>query len=298
MAAKGGNQREIVNTTRMLGLVLGCSTSLLLARDPGWFAKRMAEIDAAEAGPANQKMELLGSLVGGIGSSHTMDEEQRRVYERAQCLLLSIPGHAEYYGAKIREWKAAVFPEKSPGSYSDYLTKRMYAMQTLEHLPSVETVRVLAGFLDDMDVRHDSQGRIYGKANTAYAMNGLDKIVADPPCPPGGGPEAWLAWREEIEKGQSTFRVKGSEERCNFRGPVERQERARKNPATLPGTAGAAPPATAAQASGENSLAAPIRRLWPWVAGIVTLTAAGLWWLKRRKPAPPTTQSPPAGGDS
>ncbi|NNC87935.1 MAG: hypothetical protein HKN82_05680 [Akkermansiaceae bacterium] len=157
--------------------------------------------------------------------------EREQVFQDAQDALLNVPGHAEYYGKEIREFRDRVHGEPlNAGLRSKYLNYRMYAFQTLEHLPSVETVRVLADFLDDTEwvpwSKTDPASPPVPLASKSAAT--LRKLITGVPKSSSSFAD-WHQWRDEIRAGQSTFRFKGSEVRYNFAGPVaERGERERK----------------------------------------------------------------------
>ncbi len=131
---------------------------------PGW-----VRVEKARNESIGERHETLRGLFRALGQKTAYgevpepkwrgnrSEQQERLYREARDLMISTPGHAEYLGKKIREWKELAETRPEP-AYSNYLTNRMYAVQVLSGLPSPETARVMSGFLDDIDIEYEPNG--------------------------------------------------------------------------------------------------------------------------------------------
>src|SRR5690606_19850488 len=78
--------------------------------------------------------------------------EIEQLYGAAQRAILSLPGHADYYAAKIDAAKREI--ETSEGirrgvAIGRLANEQMYGFLTLEQMPSPETVKVLGEYLYD-----------------------------------------------------------------------------------------------------------------------------------------------------
>lgn len=82
------------------------------------------------------------------GHSPAVDD----IYRKLQSELLSIPGHAEFYAKPIWEsYRAYRDPShpKHSGSANWFSGEAQYGLETLKHLPSPETVKVLGEMLPE-----------------------------------------------------------------------------------------------------------------------------------------------------
>jgi hypothetical protein len=196
--------------------------------------------DQSESMSAEEKFQTFGSGVR-IGGKGTMTDEENEVYRRLQKILIETPGHAEYYQKRINDARErldaahASDPVMVGPAQHALANERMYGFQTLEQLPSVETVRVLGEFLYDDRGRPlneemlgkimSSDGILLENPNSDKAAVTLGKLIATPPYPPRGyvNPgdlEVWKLWYEQVKAGNRTFRFEGDPQEYNLQGPV------------------------------------------------------------------------------
>lgn len=235
-------------------------------------------------------------MVGPIGSNRNMDEEQRRIFERAKTALLSIPGHARYFQEAIeREQEAVKDYPTTTGPRVSYDFNRTRHFETLSHLPSPETIAVLGHFLaDEKDTPKPlmTPGSDWGtnpRANSygsAYTLTNVGLRDA-----PGtwknydADPDAQLAktraWWEEVKAGRKTFSFKGQSVEYRFKPDGTWETLAMVNPPDDgPKLAGKVVPPAGEKA---EPVAGEAPREWIWLA-LPAVLAAGLaiWWGVRR----------------
>jgi hypothetical protein len=223
-----------------------------------------------------------------------------QIYGEIQRNFLATPGHAEYFAAQIEKERAALKPEEYRGSFDNH--RFWYLRETLQHLPSPETVKVLGHYLaDDRDIpppeRWDDGGRT--PANSIIAMESLLCLgLRDAPYPPGRYLErtrflpAVRAWFAPIQSGETAFSFKGQavEYRFNPDGtwvstPIDNppDDAPKPPPSTAPPRDHSKPPPPAPlppPAATGNHLPP-----WPWLAGgTLAMLAAAWFFLKSRKP--------------
>ena len=229
-------------------------------------------------------------------------KERIEVFDLARDTLLSIPGHAQYFADLIEAERAKLSPKNFRNDYDQ--DRFRYLRETMVHLPSPETVKVLGHYLaDDRDIpppeRWDDGGPT--PANSIIAMEALLCLeLRDAPYPPGRYLErtrflpAVRAWFAPIQSGETTFSFKGQAVEYRFKPdgtwvstpianppddapkplPSQTQPREHSKPTPQPDP----PPAAAA-----TSHLPPWP--WPWLAtGALAMLAAAWYFLKSRKP--------------
>lgn len=190
----------------------------------------------------------MGEAVNKLAKKNIFQVEERiEVYDQARDLLLSTPGHAEYYRDRINE--ARLKMENSRGDAGDYPYYKnklreviLYDFPIFEQLPSPETVRVLGEFLFDERgyVRVDNpkdenelfkmiaQGPVFGRAARSLLALPLEhKPVVDTRYPSYTNPEdilPWRQWIEEIKAGKRTFRFVGDPTEYDLNGPASQEK--------------------------------------------------------------------------
>ena len=165
---------------------------------------------------------------------------------------------------------------RGQGGYFRYEGYAAPAFQILAELPSAETVKVLAAFIDVDDHRPPESGGFGAPA--IHARRTLGKLLEDPPINYTHPIEPWLQWRDEIEAGQRTFRLKGSETRYNFKGPVSANVRNPRDPKRPSAEKTTATTLAVEEESRNRPPAAVIA-----IAGILLLGAIG-WFIRSRRP--------------
>ena len=277
------------------GLFWFCAFPVACAQEePGWQQRSFAAIEHAASLPSDEAIPALSSIIGRAWHEHIVDNnswakkpDYKAIYDAAQAKLLAIPGHAEWHRDQIERERAEVDPADSSTVYI-FQQHRQDHIETLGHLPSPETVRVLGEMLDDP--RDDSPPRvpddtppewIATRHRAVWALGYLG--IANPPAINKTGsatPEErlfrWKLWYAQVKAGTRTFRFEGSKVEHRL-GPVPAGRRPVKD--GIPVTQTAAGPRSAAAGPAPSS-GMPV---WPWLAATVFLTVIGLWWLKLRR---------------
>lgn len=232
-----------------------------------------------------EQIETLGQIVS-IGSNQPLDREAQTVFERSQSLLLSIPGHAEYYGDRLwksySSYKTAVIERQDYGPMHSYRSMRPEVMRILENLPSAETVRVLGEMLseewsDPTKTKEDNE-QFLG----SLAMNAKSRLVKLPIVdkPIASGPNslpAWQQWYGQIKDGKRTFRFEGNPQEYNLQGPARE--------ALTPNTPRATkrPSQTKATTETEDKLQDSRSNAPKIVTIIAAILLGGSYWLYTKK---------------
>lgn len=144
------------------------------------------------------------------------------IYQKLQSELLSIPGHAEFYAKSIWESYAAYRDSDHPkhsGSADWFSRESQYALETLQHLPSPETLRVLGEMLDEEWQRVLPPESTVQTVPSALAKQAawtlIELPLRDMPTPhfernkAKDHLSAWQQWYAEVKSGQRTFSFKG-----------------------------------------------------------------------------------------
>lgn len=244
------------------------------------------------------KMELLGLGLRNMGYRAKMeghDPQAEKVYLGIQKALLTIPGHAEYYGNKIneveREFREEAEAQKKEGTFvrerSDQPNEQLYAFQTLRELPSPETLRVLGELLlneqrlikEVKDDESNLEAFLMQNPPCKGAMEALAKLVEEPPVTGDksmflGDLKAWQQWYRQVKEGRRTVRFKGDPKEYSLQGPVREAKdpdvpRETKRPDLSSRTS-----STVSRQSASHTV--------PWISGIVLIFAALLFYLLRR----------------
>ena len=203
--------------------------------------------------------------------------------------LVSIPGHAEYFGHKIRSDREL----RKAGRGHEVDGGVLFDFETLAQLPSPETVRVLGSFLDDEEdripdevFRNNPSAHVAPiGANNLLAARALTRLgIVQPPLQMK--PEdmfyddiqPWRLWFAQVQAGTRTFRFEGNPQEYSLAGPVSgardpQVDHVSKSPTVSP--AAVTPSPTGA---GEDK-PLPIVPL----AGAIIALAFALWLAVRKK---------------
>ncbi|MBK1883102.1 hypothetical protein JIN85_11790 [Luteolibacter pohnpeiensis] len=164
-------------------------------------------------------------------------DEREETLLYISSILKEIPGHATYYRDRILEAKAKIdqSPIEAQGPlYNAYMTAMMYGMQTLQELPSPETVEVLGEMLSDdwtpgffenyQGTGYSTKDRPWLWAMTALVQLPLEgrpantratyeSFCADIP--------AWRHWYAQIKAGTRKIRFEGDPKEYSLPGAGE-----------------------------------------------------------------------------
>ncbi|NQX02706.1 LPXTG cell wall anchor domain-containing protein [bacterium] len=298
--------------TMFIAILLVMNSLANLPDDPVAYAKWEADLFAAINAQANvppeQAIPKLAGWVVRLSQERTPNWEKgdRPVFHAAQSALLAIPGHAHYFEQAVKELQSKLesAPKDEKWNYvNDYSRLQWDAFQTLGQLPSLETVRVLGGFLYDdsggLNLKDGdpipTEGEIMSqqKKNRDGAVMALFQLIENPPMkavgtPQGNAVEVWRLWYEQVKAGNRTFRFKGNLTEYDLDGPapkekLQRVERDRKRDKERSTGHRESPPATeSAPATGQTGKSSAIA----WLIAGIGLIGGGAWYfLRGRKTA-------------
>lgn len=280
-----------------------------------WFAERREWIDRAKRDTDPESFENLSRILIGIGrNSDRASPEARDLFEQSKKLLLSTPGHAEYYRDRINEAREKLEHAREHENssmvayYRGKWDKAREGFTVMSYLPSVETVKVLGEFLGDergkivltRGYSRDDELLAFIKRPHCYsAMLALQRLpIVEKPCEPLGTDympdelepalKPWQQWYQEIKDGKRTFRFEGDPVEYDLNGPapkdkVERIARDQKREVERQGgrQRAAALPAVAEQAT-TSSRSRPVT-IALLIASIVLLGSIGFYILRKRR---------------
>jgi len=267
-----------------------------------WWREKLTEIDSI---PKTEAFDLLGSGLRKLPRQNIFQlEEKWPVYEAIKTKMLSMPGHAEYYAGEIEKAKAEA---RDITDDRDYYDKICRIFETLEHMPSEETVNVLGRYVDftgDLLGEEQYKARMIAWARqeanpylplSHAAMRTLNELAIEN-GPTGENPnyfdrrgtanhDAWREWWGRVKTGKLSYKFEGDDRIYPTgtkappyagpeRGPPGSRDRVRGE---VEWSAGAG-----AEGGGTGGGRAEVRHLWPWMAGIVVLATAGWWWWRGR----------------
>jgi len=244
-------------------------------------------IQAADL-PKDERIQRLGRSVVQLSqpSIFPNQEAARPVYEEAQLILLTTPGHAYYYRDLILKAKDKGFANGQPANvpgYHDYTLERMYALETLSHLPSLETMEVLNGFLDDTDRPSGEPGDIgYFNDLALTSITTFRKLIEEDARKDHG--MTWKQWRDAVRAGELTFHFKGSKIRYNFEGPVPEQKT--RPPRSAPSSQSPSDPSSRTPSSSTSDLGETSpgnRNIILAIATLILLSTIAWWGYTKRK---------------
>ncbi len=190
-----------------------------------WYQKWDNSLKIADSLPEDDKIDLLGRGAA-LGKDPQMSQEKREIFLRAQAALLAVPGYADYYDQNIRKSMDEEMAKTGGNG-----RKRMWDFDTLDLLPSPETVKVLGELLyDDRDpfkgIPITDSGRPYPnhrRASMALTRLGIQKAPVKNTFRLSSGyeesdVETWKLWYEQVKAGTRTFSFEGDETRYNLSG--------------------------------------------------------------------------------
>ena len=248
-----------------------------------WFDKWSNFLDQEKTFTNEQKFAYYGRALG-VGGRGARTDKQEIIYNRAQKLLISIPGHAEYYEKRIRGmWDAYRSAKKTDPSTADgtkFLNGTFYDFPVLRHLPSPETVRVLGDMVIETEVFETEEGvpNIHLAARALQELHHLplaSKPVQSEDVHTDEDLETYRLWYAQIKAGNRTFRFVGDPNEYTLAGPVRSSPEVASTPPKARDSADASP----STETGPNSSA-------PWLAITLggTLIGGALWyWLVSRR---------------
>lgn len=284
------------------------------AEDRAWEAQQAAmweeNLLKARTLEPNEKFETLALGLRNMGHRSQIPGHSpaiASIYSKLQNEFISTPGHAMYFRDRIEEAKRKV--REGDMRLFDWGSDIPLVFETLGHMPSEETVEVLAGYLEDRfadpysdrpedkdipGLRPSSPLEPHFDFLRGYAAAKLDALgIEDAPPRPSvsGPPSPWIAWWKEVREGKRKYRFKGSDVwhpvaaaakpsgGTPRAGPGPAPDPARSHP---PGENTAAPGSPPAGKSPAGK--SPDPWLWPTIAAFAAVFVT-LGYLLLRRPA-------------
>lgn len=187
--------------------------------------------DSIEKAPPEYNANTIRMLGEGVTKlsrkKSTFPKWRNDLFLAAQQKLLSIPGHAEYFAGEVERLRETAL-KWSPGNRGDYdRTRAWYLRDTLCHMPSPETVRVLGRYLqDERDTPYSLGGDAPSLPENAYlacAAFANMGLRIEPPLP-DSGIHRWRhdvdeirAWYAKVKSGEIPFSFKGQSVEYRFK---------------------------------------------------------------------------------
>ena len=243
-------------------------------------------IDELRANPTDQAIfdKAIDDVASNFRNAYLLDQNAKDLNLKLQRELINFPNHAKYFAEKIEKLR---IPGREGYSGCSDPRKRMWIFQdSLSHLPSPETIKILGNFLyDTRDTPTAREVRLATDydliptndclAADALGSIGLNKAPLDKKkYSERQDVEIWKLWYEPVKAGTRKFSFVGQD--------VEYQFNKDGTWITMP-----------LKASNDNraQVVNPVLKVgerttpptWPWIVAIVALTGAGVWWLKQRK---------------
>jgi hypothetical protein len=270
-----------------------------------WLEERQRWIQQAKNHQDVDALVHLARIIRGVGSNlKGATPEALTLYNQAQSAILDFEGHATLFGNLIEDerGKVAHLPANT-GPRVSYDFNRQIVFETLVHIPSPETVKVLGEYLSDERDLHEmtpeetaGQSCLSGGStgNSTYATKALEKsALRSKPYRPGSVLEndvakaAWRKWWGGIEAGRETFSFSGQNVEYRFKpdGTWETLSLGKVTKTELDyGT-------TTETRTERRPHLPPVQETPPgfhihrlWVLFLVGLAGiSGLWWALRKK---------------
>lgn len=249
-----------------------------------WHSRWMNLADQSSSMSPDDKFKfLIGAL--GVAKKGKLTSEESEVYHRIQDILISTPGHAEYQKQIIENALKTLssLPDHQKRSFlCGYRRTQAKVFQTLELLPSPETVRVLGDFLSDerggLDYKEgdpiptEDDFMCYQVQNCIPAATALRSLIDDPLSnrkPRSDQYHDWRLWYNQIKAGTRPIRFKGDPKEYHL------ENSARAEDAPLTTRPSKRPPPQSSEATGINS---PTPSPTPWIIAAIASFSATIGW--------------------
>jgi hypothetical protein len=273
-------------------ILLGSSRADLPENDSdyrAWELEMFAGIERCRSLPPEESIPKLSFWMMQLSYPRNRERGERPVFRKVQTALLAIPDHAKYHGERILEAqrevrKAVADPETHGPAWAHFERVRTEGFETLKHLPSPETVRVLGDMLSNewrSPIPIQSDLPLDGPL-AHYALRALAQVpLVNKPAPVENSSDAaqnlrtWQLWYEQVKAGTRTFRFEGDPKEYSLRGG--RAAVIDGGPGGRSRTRPAEEPAAVPKEPGEGAPVAVIA-----IAGLLVLLSA-LFFFRGRK---------------
>lgn len=217
--------------------ILTLSVLLIFGLPPGW-ELTPEDIQAQNVGLASLR-EAAGELAKNPSKEHIMKlaeglrktamrnvysiDGTEAVHQLVRNALVSVPGHAQVIADEVERFREEVqhLPRKNQVGYDR--EREWLLEQTLKHLPSPETIKVLGHYLDDE--RDLPPGPLSLPENSSLACLALSEIgLRDAPVKSRPGYASWKeaaakqkAWYAQVKAGAIPFSFVGQKVEYRFK---------------------------------------------------------------------------------
>ena len=249
-----------------------------------WQEKWKNTLDSIGNYPSSEQIEILGAAVRA--GPRIDSPEHLEIFKRSQSVLMEISGHAQFFIDVLEEERANLPPGAWRGNYDS--NRYRYIKDTLEHIPSPETIKVLGALLyDDRDVPPPivpGQDWVSSPRNSLIASETLKSIgLRDPPATiqetlwSNESLAKQRAWYEKIKAGILAFSFLGQKVEYRFKSDGTWEAIALVNaPDDAPKTAKTPPPASPASTKVGQSHGIS----WGWITAVVLILLVAVAWLR------------------
>lgn len=285
-----------------------------------WYAKLNEGIEIQQKTAKERSIPELAGYLFKFGSQmpNHPDPRWHLLYWKAQAALLAIPGHAQYFADALEKERSKLKPGEYMENYTDQVSR--YLTETLIHLPSPETIKVLGHYLnDDRDtpaspfgggdfIPYPGTAMIAFEAFSKIGLRNLPEVdisVADPSFRDFKEYEAaaiqalrllqrkkedalatYRAWWLEVESGRQAFSFKGQAVEYRFNPDGTWVSNPIANPPDdAPKPPAPKPPITSSPEKSPAMATTPSHQpaLWPWFGGVLLVVLGILiWQIKAR----------------
>ena len=283
-------------------MVCFCSLGICSAKlGKDWMINSSELAEKTRKDPSASNVVELGGKLVGVDHYNSGSSEEQQAVGKIVSTLLSIPGHAQYFADEIeREQKEVATLPTNTGPRVSYDRRRAWHFETLRHLPSPETIKVLGHFLDDDKdtpvplVSPDSDWGENPRANSWCAAAVIMEIGLRS-APVMNSRAGWdekdatlaktRAWWEEIKSGKRTFSFLGQKVEYRFKQDGTWETIALVNP---PDDSPKPPAQPVSKIRANQDAAVPAhavetlsRQIWLWIGAGVMVILGVVFWFRR-----------------
>jgi hypothetical protein len=276
-----------MNNVQVFVCILALFNCGILAAPLGeeWESKMLQSISAQKSLSPEDSIPRLGKWIYQLSVNSKSESADRPVYHASIHMMISIPGHAEFYDKRIREHlqraKKSEGTDRQFGFANAMMDHVSPDFRILSLLPSPETVRVLGELLSE-DWVILRNGERFNRSLAGFAMSSLHRMpfVSKPVqgnyVSDENDLETYRLWYAQIKAGNRTFRFEGDPNEYSLSGPVTTSP----EPATTP------PPRPRDSVNVSPSGGPGSNPSAPWLALTLggTLIGGALWyWIASRR---------------
>jgi LPXTG-motif cell wall-anchored protein len=271
---------------------------------PNWLAKSLELAGETKENPTTENVLSLCERLVGVERYCSNTEEELKVLETMVSVLTNIPGHAEYFErrrARLREASEDFLQD------TEYHRACETLQETLAHLPSPETVRILGRLLERTDdiytreqdmwmLEQENKGKHMRWFVPAYMGGSTLLKLGLREYPKGSGPEGEFrtndiermrAWWAEVKSGQRAFSFKGQKVKYRFKpdgtwDTIPIANPPDDGPTPAPETTTDRPIMQSVPAEVDSHDTSRNSSWWFGIGGLVLL-AAGAWFWRRNQ---------------